>query len=380
MIENIPADESDQIDAIVDSTLRQLEIRYPGDERALRAVHAKGHACVRATFKVADELDARYRIGVFATPGIGFDTDIRFSNAAVLVTPDSPDSERGRSHGSRGVALKLHDVIGPRLREEGESDTQDFLMINQPVFAFANVEDYAALSAALERDTETRASNGAGFFSRMPDGTSPPTPLQKRAARTFDIIGRIRSFTAETPENKEDGKPKAFQAPPASPVDNTYFGAAPFQLGENQVMRFRLKPAARSNDLPNVESEDYLREALARRLADTAAGDVIFEFGAQVRSMNELAPDVDIEDASEQWPETIPFVHLATVTIPCQQFSADGQREACEALVFNPWNGLEAHRPLGGINRLRKPVYDASVSARCPHYSRRNVSECPDRQ
>ncbi|MEK1942330.1 MAG: hypothetical protein AAAB16_18325, partial [Pseudomonas sp.] len=29
---------------------------------------------------------------------------------------------------------------------------------------------------------------------------------------------------------------------------------------------------------------------------------------------------------------------------------------------FNPWHALPEHRPLGGINRLRKAVYEA-VSA-----------------
>ena len=37
--------------------------------------------------------------------------------------------------------------------DDGER-TQDFLMINQPVFAFANVEDYEALSQIIFDDKE----------------------------------------------------------------------------------------------------------------------------------------------------------------------------------------------------------------------------------
>jgi hypothetical protein len=31
--------------------------------------------------------------------------------------------------------------------------------------------------------------------------------------------------------------------------------------------------------------------------------------------------------------------------------------ESCEAISFNPWNGLIEQRPLGGISRARKAVY-----------------------
>lgn len=33
-------------------------------------------------------------------------------------------------------------------------------------------------------------------------------------------------------------------------------------------------------------------------------------------------------------------------------------------MKLNPWDGLVAHRPLGSINRLRKPVYEMSRKKR----------------
>jgi hypothetical protein len=33
-------------------------------------------------------------------------------------------------------------------------------------------------------------------------------------------------------------------------------------------------------------------------------------------------------------------------------------------LSFNSWRGLDAHRPLGSINRLKKLVYEASSDFR----------------
>jgi hypothetical protein len=358
VLEDIPAGETTQIENITKSTLTQLKIRYTDGQRVLRGVHAKDHGCVTATFKIVPDIPDNFRQGVFQKTGHEYKADVRFSNAAVLVAPDSPEAGGERAHGSRGMAIKVHGVEGSRLVDSDDSDTQDFLMINQPVFAFANVEDYEALSKALEADTTTRASNGAGFFARLPDGTSPPTPSQLRAAKTAGIIQRIRSLSTDHP------KSPAFQEPPASPVDNDYFGASPFMLGSEQVMRFRVRTAEKSSTEPNVVDDDYLRTALRERLCDTAAGEVVFHFEVQARPTNSIVPATDIENASDNWPEDIPFHELATLTIPPQEFDTDELKERCERLIFSPWQGLQAHRPLGGINRLRKTVYEASVKAR----------------
>ena len=45
---------------------------------------------------------------------------------------------------------------------------------------------------------------------------------------------------------------------------------------------------------------------------------------------------------------------------------------------FNPWHGIEAHRPLGAVMRARKPVYAASVDLRsrfngCPIHEPRSA-------
>ena len=73
----------------------------------------------------------------------------------------------------------------------------------------------------------------------------------------------------------------------------------------------------------------------------------------------------DIEKACNLWPEDkFPFTTVATLTIPLQDFDSPERRAACEALFFTPWHGLAEHQPLGGINRMRKAVYEASSSFR----------------
>jgi hypothetical protein len=129
-------------------------------------------------------------------------------------------------------------------------------------------------------------------------------------------------------------------------------------------MRFRARALARSNQAPDVADPDYLRKALAARLADAAAGAVVFAFEIQVKAGRDIVPDRDIENASHQWPKELPFQRVATLSIPLQNAEATGLRDRCDRLAFTPWHGLQDHRPLGGINRLRRAVYEASARLR----------------
>ena len=374
MLENIPADEQKQIEHIVQLTMQQLQMRFPGDKRVLRGVHAKDHGCVTATFEVLPNIAENLRQGVFAQPGKKCSALVRFSNAATGVERDStPATEaipatlgkpaveaKPLAHGSRGMAIKLLGVEGPVLdilELPHGAPTQDFLMVNHPVFAFANVEDYEVLSRALIVDRKD--SPGPFFTERLPPkGTRTPTASQLRALRTFTLVQRIRSVSVTA-------KPfPAFQAPPASPVDNDYFSAAPFLFGKDQVMQFRARPIKRSTDEPNVNEENYLRLALIERLRNQAEGNVVFNFEVQVRPASSINPDLDIEDATLPWPDTSEYQHVATLTIPLQEFDTTELKERCERLIFTPWHCLEAHRPLGGINRLRRAVYEASAKFR----------------
>lgn len=353
-IENVPENESAMIEHVVMLTIKQLERRYGGQQSALRGVHAKSHGCVKAQFHVLPNIADSYRHGVFSAPGRTFEAMIRFSNAAVDVKPDSVRTEKGVEHGSRGMAIKLLGVEGTPLETVYGPLTQDFLMINQPVFAFANVEDYRVLSKVLAED----ADKPERFFSeRLPVSGVTPTASQLRAVKTLGIVRRIRSADVA-------GNPPAFQQPPASPVDNDYFGAAPFLLGPHQVMRFRVRPRVRSMAAPNVDDPNYLRSALVQRLSDQSQGDVVFDFEVQVRPVVDIHPDRDIENASEEWDQSISFTPIARITIPLQEFDTAENNDHCEHLVFTPWHGLQAHRPLGGINRMRKAVYEASAKFR----------------
>ena len=58
-------------------------------------------------------------------------------------------------------------------------------------------------------------------------------------------------------------------------------------------------------------------------------------------------------------------VTVATLRIPSQRVKPLNESASeCERASFNPWHALAEHRPMGGINRLRRAVYEASVRHR----------------
>lgn len=361
-----PDVEAQQIEETARLTVTLLEKRYPPPAPVLRGVHPKSHGCVRATFTVNADLAPEFQVGLFARPGRQFDAIIRFSNAAALVGPDVDCSGRSATpatpdkHGSRGMAIKVLDVDGEMLSRDGEARNQDFLMVNQPVFAFANTEDYLRLDRVLDRDHD----NPAGFFAPLRAG-DPTLPADARAA----ILKEIQDQHLEPDDIKrilDTFKIIAgIQATPvANPLGTRYFSAAPFLFGADRVMKYSARPCADvpPATVPNPPSDDYLRDVVADTVKK--AGTLEFDFMVQVRGD---ADDLGIENASSAWDEAAhPFVAVARIAIatPQDDVDSDVRRAECEALAFTPWHSLAAHQPIGSINRLRKAVYEASAECR----------------
>jgi catalase len=117
--EEVPANEdaaTQQIVQMIDESVR-AEAK---NGLARRGAHAKAHGCVQAEFRVLDKLPEEVRVGIFREVHT-YPAWIRYSNAFGKVQDDSVDD-------GRGMAIKLMGI------ERSESGTQDFIMINHPVF------------------------------------------------------------------------------------------------------------------------------------------------------------------------------------------------------------------------------------------------------
>ena len=138
-----------------------------------------------------------------------------------------------------------------------------------------------------------------------------------------------------------------------SPLDVRYWSTVPFQLGDNAV-KYSMKPCSKiTTKEPVNPGENQLRSGLKAHLQQESG---CFEFGVQQQADAQSMP---IEDASVIWDEAVsPFQTVATITIPNQPFDNLQALTRCEALSFNPWQSLAAHKPLGRMNEVRRAVYD----------------------
>ncbi len=334
-------EEGRLIEEIAADTVTLQDRRFPKPLPVLRGVHPKSHGCLEGTFTINPDLPDHLRVGLFAEPGRCYGAVVRYSNASVTV-----DCDLAGGNGSRGMAIKVRSVVGEVLQKDGESPNQDFLMINTARFAFANVRDYHRLTKILLEDSDSPDA----FFAPLKMDVPGITEEDKaRILRSFQVVQEIA------------GKPVG------NPLEVPYFGAAPFAFGCDRVMRFAAQPrfAPESQTLPpDPVPCDYLNEALTARMSE--AKPVIFDFKLQVRDASRVT---DLDDATSSWDEIeTPFVPVATLVLktPQHDVNSGAQRKACEDLVFSPWHALRAHEPLGGINRLRKRVYQAYSRHRCP--------------
>jgi hypothetical protein len=76
-----------------------------------------------------------------------------------------------------------------------------------------------------------------------------------------------------------------------------------------------------------------------------------------------------------EWPEArAPFVRVATLTVPRQDFRTPERAALAEALAFSPAHALLEHRPIGSINRVRMRVYAAQAAFRMSRDGRTRVT------
>jgi hypothetical protein len=151
---------------------------------------------------------------------------------------------------------------------------------------------------------------------------------------------------------------------PAHPASYTYYSMAPFRYGQ-YVAKFRARPVG---DLPNsfvdmVAKLGTQHDAMRLVLEETLRyQQLLFEFQVQLRTS---ASSMPIEDARVPWPESeSPYRTVGLFLIPRQEINTAEQKAVCQQLAFNVWHAIADHRPLGGINRLRREVYPISAAWR----------------
>ena len=148
--------------------------------------------------------------------------------------------------------------------------------------------------------------------------------------------------------------------PPETPLLEQYFSASAYALGPDHYIKFSARPKACSEDKAKpftfkTSKKDYnfLRLRMDEQLRQ---GPACFDFMIQMQVPGKVMP---VEDATIEWEESdSPFVPVAHIEIPMQEFDTVAQNRFCENLSFNPWHSLQAHKPVGVFNRVRKALYE----------------------
>lgn len=299
--ERIPPNEDQAISGIVKL---QTDIMKGTKKAHLRGQHPKAHGCVEATFTVLPDIPSDLKVGIFQVPKT-YKALIRFSNGRSLSDP-APDVH--------GMAIKLSGVEAKKALPGDTSDAQDFILIDNETF-FA--PDAATLGGLMEATVAMQKDPNA-----------------------------IKAFAAKSPTNLATvERAEKSRKLVASPLVIPYWSTVPFKLGDRAV-KYSAKP------------DNYLREAMVEHLSkqNTRA---TFNFYVQTQTDAETMP---IEDPTVAW--TSPQIKVATIQIAPQEFDTPERNKLCEESSFSPWHALEVHTPLGGINRARKAVYQASSALR----------------
>ena len=284
-----------------------------------RALHRKQRTAAHGTLEVLNGLPPFVKYGLFATPG-EHEVWVRTSNGGMDHAADqAPDI--------RGFAFKVFGVQGPSALGDGPARSQDFLLINQEAFAFRGSAEFV--------DFVVAASHGQGALLSHLFKRHGPIGGLRQLGRLLRMAGRPFGGFASEPMHS----------------------AVPMACGPFAV-RVRLLPA-QANGAGRREARSDWDADFSGRLARQA---LHWDLQLQPFVSEQATP---IEDASVNWPT--PFTTVARLMLPRQDTNdAQGQALArqVEAAVFDPWQALLEHRPLGEVQRARKVVYFESQRGR----------------
>ncbi|SDK85800.1 hypothetical protein SAMN05421823_103731 [Catalinimonas alkaloidigena] len=313
--ESPPPGEAADITAMIALMKASLAKRYaPGE--TLRQFHPKMHGCVRAELTVDADLPEHLRQGLFREHKT-YQAWVRFSNAPPKVQSDAKAS-------GRGMAIKVLEVGEASLVDDPIGvPTQDFLLTTSPVLSPGNARNYRQALYGLVH----------GFPHNLPYVFNPGN--WRRLALTLRFMKKHADL-----------------------LTLSYFSGSPFRLGgEGTAVKFSARPLyAPLVERPRRPAPDFLRQRLVDHLATQ---DATFTFLVQPQTDPVREP---IEDTSRIWHA--PFYRVGTLRIPSQEFDTEARRTFGENLSFSPWHSLPTHRPLGGINRVRRAVYEELAAFR----------------
>lgn len=340
-LEEVQPDEAEVIGKLNEDFDTILETTAGNYGHAVRSVHAKAHAILKGELTVDDDLPPELAQGLFASGGT-YPVLMRISTNAGDLLDDAISLPRG-------LAWKVLGVEGERL-PGAEGDTQDFVMVNGPIFQAKTAKEFEGNLKALAATTD-KAEGAKKLLSATLRGVeSVLEAVGAESAKIKTLGGQAQTH----------------------PLGETFFSATPFRYGD-YVAKFQVAPV--SPQLRRLEGAEVDLAGNPNGLRDTVRSDAKGLDGEwEVRV--QLLRDTDkqpVEDPTTEWKEEdSPFQRVGVIrTAPQDSWDDALVQKVDEETRFSVWTGLAAHRPLGNVNRARKDTYEHSARFR------ERVNGCP---
>ncbi|KAI4234332.1 MAG: hypothetical protein L6R40_006809 [Gallowayella cf. fulva] len=285
---------------------------------------------VKGTLTVPSDLPPHLAQGLFAHPG-SYPVCARYANEPSFLQPDNVPGPRGMGlkvfNCSKGES-RLTDIAGNE-----ESNTQDFLFNNAPMLELTDIDTTLDIMALREKHFDNPIALSAATKLR--------TDALKQNAPGLLPNTNIISHSMYTQSAFRFGK---------------YYG----HLALFPILPEQTKPKSSTQSVSSSDPHNVLKDWLFDYFNHHPAK---YQFKIQLGTDPAHHPT---EDASVVWDEaTAPYQTVGYVEFPVQDSFNQERRVFWEDhMRLDPWRGLDAHRPLGSINRVRKGVYGRSTKQR----------------
>lgn len=333
-VEDIQSDESETIAQLNETFDTILETTAKDYAHAVRSVHAKAHGILEGTLLVEDGLSAELAQGLFAT--------VQKHKVYIRISTNAGDILSDAVSLPRGLAIKVLDVEGERL-PGADGKTQDFVMVNGPVFQTKTSAEFLGNLKMLAKTTD-----------KLEETKKVVSSILQEVNAALGAVG------VESPKIQSLGG-----APNVEPLGETYYSVTPFRYGD-YIAKFSIAPS--SPELRQLTGKvietsgrpDALRETIRQEMGRVSA-----VWALRVQLCRDLSRQ-PIEDPTVKWSEEeSPYTKVATITVAAQDSWEEARVYAVdEQMRFSIWTGLAAHQPLGNINRARKETYRHSADFR----------------
>ena len=304
------------------------------DGRSERISHAKAYGLLRGTLSVPSGLAPELAQGLFAQPGT-YDVLVRLANAPGEMTDDS------KVNSARGMSLKVLGVSG----EKVAGDT-------------SSVQDWV-----LDTGKEFLAGGPKEFFQAFQGNARLAPKLSDDVKGAVSTVARV-THDALKAVGVEAQKLDFFGHKKLHPMAESYYSQSAIRYGQ-YVAKLGVEPTSVAmQDLAEQtfdaqDDYDAFRAATNEYFRSHSA-----EFDIKIQ-LNTGLEGMPVEDAQKAWSEDeSPYREVARLSIPVQTAWDPAKDAYFEDLSFSPAHSLEAHRPLGGINRARLAAYPVLAKLR----------------